>query len=168
MSEPVSGPTNEPPEEPGLPAAALVLTQAAVADGLAAACALSKVPVDAVPTPIGVIASCRSTGVGAPELAAQVVSQVLGPTPVVLLVQRDGRMTAGRWSGGRQDEELSPALVLDGAPPEVEDLLLGRADAADLPGTVTSVGMGRWRAMRILGATARQARRRRRGGPDGA
>lgn len=158
-----------PSDEPGLPAAAIVLTQAAAAEGLAAACALSKVPVDVVPTPIGAVAACRSTGVGDPELAAQVISRVLGATPVILMVQRDGQTTAARWSAGQQDEEMSPALVLDGAPAELEDLLLGRTSASDLPGAVTSAGMGRWKAMRILGAAAREGRRRRRAkGPEGS
>ncbi|MBX9246509.1 hypothetical protein ICW40_17085 [Actinotalea ferrariae] len=149
-----------PGGEAELPAAAVVLTQVLVPEGLAAACAMSKVPVDAVPTPIGALAACRSTGVGDPELAAQVVSQLLQNTPVLLVTQRAGRMTAGRWSGGRQEEEMSPALVLDGAPPEVEQILLGQVRAADLPGAVSSVGMSRWRAARILAAAARAGRRR--------
>ncbi|WP_199425190.1 hypothetical protein [Actinotalea solisilvae] len=148
------------PDGDALPAAAVVLTQVAVPEGLAAACAMSKVPVDAVPTPIGAVAVCRATGVGDPELVAQVVSQLLQNTPVLLVTQRGGRMTAARWSGGKQEEELSPALVLDGTPPEIEQLLLGQVAAADLPGTVTSVGMSRWKAARILASVARAGRRR--------
>ena len=143
-----------------LPDAAVVLTQVAVAEGLAAACAMSTVPVDAVPTAIGAIAVCRSTGVGDPERAAEVISRLLQNTPVVLITQRGGQMTAGRWTQGSQDEEVSPALMLDGAPPEVEQLLLSQIAATDLPGTVSSVDMSRWKAMRVLAAAAKAGRNR--------
>ncbi|WP_182113662.1 MULTISPECIES: hypothetical protein [unclassified Actinotalea] len=139
--------------------AAVVLTQVAMPEGLAAACAMSKVPVDAVPTSIGAVAVCRSTAVGDPELVAQVLSQLLKNTPVVLIVQRDGQLRAGRWSGGKQEEEVAPGLLLDGAPPEIEQLLLGQATASELPGTVTSVGMSRLRAARVLARAARAGRR---------
>lgn len=149
--------------EPNLPAAALVLTKVAVAEGLAAACAMSKVPVDAVPTEIGAVAVCRDTAVGEPELAAQVISRLLKNTPVVLVTQRDGQMSAARWSGGAQEEELSPALMLDGAPAELEQLLLGQVAAHDLPGVVSSTGMSRWKATRILAAAAKAGRAGRAG-----
>lgn len=149
-----------PAAQPELPPSAVVLTQVAAAGSLAAACAMTSVPVDAVPTEIGALAVCRSTAAGEPERAAQAISQVLRNTPVVLLTQRGGQMTATRWSGGTQGDEISPALLLDGAPPVVERLLLGQASAAELPGTVPSVGMSRWKAMRVLAGAARAARRR--------
>lgn len=142
-----------------LPPRAVVLTQVAVAEGLAAACAMSKVPVDAVPTEIGALAVCRSTAPGGPERAAEVISRLLRNTPVVLLVQREGQMTAVRWTGGVQGEEISPVLMLDGAPPLVEGLLLGQVDLADVPGVCSSVGMSRLRAARVLVTAARAARR---------
>ena len=101
---------------------------------------------------------CRDTGIGDPERAAQVISQLLANTPVVLVTQRDGQMTAARWSAGKQEEEISPALMLDGAPPEVEQLLLSQVSAADLPGVVSSADMSRWKAMRILASAARAGR----------
>lgn len=145
----------------GLAPVALVLTKVAVPEGLAAACAMSKVPVDAVPTEIGAVAICRTADAGEPERAAQVISQLLQNTPVVLLVQRAGRLTATRWSGGREDDEVPAALMLDGAPPEIEQLLLGVLRADDLPGAVSSTGMSRWRAVRVLAAAARVGRRQR-------
>ena len=142
-----------------LPPRAVVLTQVAVAQGLAAACAMSKVGVDAVPSEIGALAVCRSTAPGEPERAAEVISRLLRNTPVVLLVQREGQMTAVRWAGGQQGEEISPVLMLDGAPALVEELLLGQVDPADVPGVVSSVGMSRWTATRVLATAARVARR---------
>jgi len=144
-----------------LAAAAVVLTKVAVPEALAAACALQKVPIDAVPTAIGCIAVCRSAGGDDPETAAQIISSALAksPTPVVLLVQRDGQMSASRWAGGEEQETLSPALMLDGAPPEVEGLLLGQITVADLPGVVTSVGVSKFGAMRMLAGVARVNRK---------
>ena len=144
-----------------LAAAAVVLTRVAVPEALAAACALQKVPIDVVPTAIGCIAVCRSAGGDDPETAAQIISGALAnsPTPVVLLVQRDGQMSASRWAGGEEQETLSPALMLDGAPPEVEGLLLGQITVADLPGVVTSVGVSKLGAMRMLAGVARANRR---------
>jgi hypothetical protein len=53
-------PTAEPSDAgspgTGLPPTALVLTQVAVPEALAAACALQRLDVDAVPTPIGCLA----------------------------------------------------------------------------------------------------------------
>ncbi len=146
--------------DPAPPTVAVVLTKVAVAQGLAAACALSKVPVDAAPTEIGAVAVCRSTEPGEPQRAAQVISQLLANTPVVLVEQRAGHMTATRWSRGAPDGEVPAVLMLDGAPPEIEQVLLGVLTVADLTGVVSSVGMSRWRATRLLAAAARAARRR--------
>lgn len=145
-------------------AAAVVLTQVAAPEALAAVCALNRIPVDVVPTDIGAVAVSRSAAPGDPETAAQIISSVLSTTPVVLLVQRDGQVTAGRWSGGEEVEELTAALMLDGAPPEVEAVLLGTQDPRDLPDVVASVGMSRFRAMRILARVARATRRAARTG----
>ncbi|GEN79217.1 hypothetical protein [Actinotalea fermentans] len=146
-----------------LPAAAVVLTQVAVPEALAAACALQKLAVDAVPTPIGTLAWCRDTSDGAPTVVARAVSALLPAVPVLLLTQRDGQISASRWSGGAEGEQLSPGLVLDGAPAVVEQLLLGQVSAADQPGVVTSAGMSRWRATRTLAAVSRSTRRAARG-----
>ena len=91
--------------------------------------------------------------------------------PVVLLVQRSGQLDASRWQAGVQQQQLSAALMLDGAPPEVEGLLLGAVRVADLPGVVSSAGMSRWRAARSLAGVARATRRLARDaarGGDGA
>ena len=145
--------------EPVLAPAALVLTQVAAAEGLAAACAMSKVDVDAVPTDIGAVAVCRSVEPGEPDRAAEVISRLLRNTPVVLLTHRDGQMTATRWVEGRPGDAVSPLLMLDGAPSLVEELLLGQIRAQDVPGVSSSVGMSRWQATRILASAARLARR---------
>jgi len=144
-----------------LPTTALVLTQVVVPEALAAACALQKVAVDVVPTSIGCVAVCRSVEPGDPETAAQVISSGLAntDTPVVLIVHRSGQMSASLWHAGSQTKELSPALALDGVPAVVEALLLSGRSAADLEGVVTSAGVGRFGAMRMLAGVARTNRR---------
>lgn len=142
--------------------AAVVLTQVAAAAHLAAACALGKVEVDAVPTPIGAVAVCRRTGPGEPEGVAQAISRLVPRSAAVLLVQRDGQISASRWVGGQRVEAPAAGLLLDGAPPQVERLLLGEVEAGDLPDVVTSVGMSRWRATRTLAGAARAGRAARR------
>ncbi|NTW38818.1 MAG: hypothetical protein HGA44_02850 [Cellulomonadaceae bacterium] len=144
--------------EPELAPVAVVLTQVAAAEGLAAACAMNRVLVDAVPSPIGALAVCRSVGPGEPELAARAISRVLANTPVVLVVQRGGQLTATRWVAGEPGDVMAPGLLLDGAPDQVEQLLLGQLAVGDLPGVVSSQ-MSRWRATRLLAAAARAARR---------
>lgn len=148
--------------------AAVVLTQVAVPEALAAACALQKLPVDVVPTPIGCLAWCRDTTDGAPAAVARAVSGLLSTVPVLLLEQRDGQISASRWSGGTEGTAMSPGLVLDGAPAVVERLLLGQADVSDQPGVVTSAGMSRWRATRALAAISRATRRAARASGGGA
>jgi len=49
--------------------------------------------------------------------------------------------------------------MLDGAPDELEDLMLGTRTVADFDGVVSSVGMSRLKAMRVLASAARRARR---------
>lgn len=137
-------------------ATAVVLTQAAAPDALAAACAMSSAAVDVVPTEIGAVAVCRSTEPGEPERVAMALSRLLAGTPVVLVTHRDGTMKARRWQEGQEGEELAPGLVLDGAPDVVESVLLGRSAAADHPGVVSSVGMSRWRAARTLVTLSRR------------
>ncbi|EYR64816.1 hypothetical protein N866_04370 [Actinotalea ferrariae CF5-4] len=142
-----------------LPPTAVLLTQVAHAEALAAACALGKVAVDVVPSDIGAIAVCRDATGEQPERAAATVSKALANTMVVLLVHRGGRMAGSRWSAGSRGDDVSAVLMLDGAPPVVEQLLLGQAAAGDLPDVVSSVGMSRWRAARTLTAAARARRR---------
>ena len=151
-----------------LPAAAVVLTQVAVPEALAAACALQQLRVDVVPTPIGALAWCHDTGEGAPAAVARAVSALLPAVPVLLLTQRDGQISASRWSAGAQGAAMSPGLVLDGAPEVVEQLLLARTTTTEQPGVVSSVGMSRWRATRTLAAVSRATRRTAKGAGRGA
>lgn len=130
------------------PSVVLVITQVAAPGPLAAACAIAKVDVDVVPTPIGAIASLRDPAAASDGAAA--ISRLLRTIPVILLERREGQITASRWTGGERGEDLPAGLVLSDAPPVLEDLLLGSVQAAEVEGMVTSVGMSRWQAMRTI------------------
>jgi len=138
------------------PSVALVVTQVALPEPLAAACALAKVDVDVVPSPVGAIAVLREPGQAVE--GAQAVSRLLRQSPVVLLERRDESIAASQWTNGERGADLPPGLVLSDAPPVLEDLLLGAARPADVDGVVTSVGLSRWRATRILATGVRRGR----------
>ncbi|MDM8086557.1 hypothetical protein QUV83_17420 [Cellulomonas cellasea] len=140
------------------PQVALVVTQVAGAEALAAACALAKVEADAIFTPVGAVAVLRDPSAG--PAGAGALSAMLKAAPVVLLVRRAGRISATHWVNGVQGDELPPGLVLSDAPPELEQLLLGTLTIADAENAVTSVGISRWKAMRLLAAAAKDTRRR--------
>lgn len=131
-----------------VPSVALVVTQVAVPGPLAAVCALAKVDVDAVGSPIGSIAVLRDPADA--EIATRAVSRQLRNLPVVLLVRRSEQVTATQWSNGELVEELPSGLVLSDAPQVLEDLLLHGTPVGSLDGVVTSVGLSRWKAMRLL------------------
>ncbi len=138
---------------------ALVVTPVAAPGPLAATCALAKVPVDVVPSTVGAIAVCReSTGSG-PQDAATAVSRLLKGVPVVLLVRDGGRVAASRWLDGERGDDIAAGLVLSGAPDVLEDLLLGTTAPGDVPGVVSSTELSRFRAVRMLAASARANRR---------
>lgn len=129
---------------------ALVVTPVAVPAPLAAACTLGGVAADVVPSPVGAIAVLRDPATGAAGAAA--VSQLLRQVPLVLLERRESRMAASQWVGGSRTRDLPPGLVLSDAPEVLEDLLLGGLAPDSVEGVVTSVGMSRFRAMRVLAA----------------
>ena len=137
---------------------AIILTQVATAEALAAACAVNKLVVDAVASPLGAYAICRDTSPGAPAELARAVSTLVKTVPLILFEASGGQVKASQWQGGQRLGDMPAALVLDGAPHEFEDLLLGVKTVHDLPGVVSSAGMSRWKAMRSLTGKPRKQR----------
>ncbi len=135
-------------EAEGPTTTAVLLTQVAAATPLAAVCALSDVPADALDTPVGALAVLRDTTSG--RRAAAAVSRLLQGTPVVLLERRAGRVTTTRYVRGADEGEIAAGLVLAEGPPVLEDLMLGDAGPDVLSGAVDSTGISRFRAMRLL------------------
>ncbi|PZR55461.1 hypothetical protein DNL40_03700 [Xylanimonas oleitrophica] len=138
---------------------AVLITQVAEAEALAAACSLADLDVDALPTPVGALAVLRDPSGEAPERAAAAVSQLVSGVPLVLVTRTEGQLTAFRYQDGQAEGKLPPGLVLGGAPDALEDLVTGQITVADLPGVVPSRSIGRFRAMRMLTAAARKARK---------
>ncbi|SDC73465.1 hypothetical protein SAMN05216410_2279 [Sanguibacter gelidistatuariae] len=137
---------------------AIILTQVATAEALAAACAVNKIVVDAVTSPVGAYAICRDLSEGAPAELARAVSTLVKTVPLILFEAAGGQVKASQWQGGKRLGDMPAALVLDGAPHEFEDLLFGTTTVHDLPGVVSSAGMSRWKAMRNLSGKARKQR----------
>lgn len=144
----------------GAVSVAAILTQVATADALAAACAMGKHVVDAVPSPIGAYAVLRDPSSDRPAELARSVSGLVKTVPLILFEVTDGHIAASQWQAGVRGEDLPAALVLDGAPHEFEDVLLGAVAAADVEGAVSSKGISRWKAARSLAATGRARGRR--------
>jgi hypothetical protein len=138
---------------------ALLVTPVADALALAATCAISKIAADVVPSEVGALAVLRATQGEAPAEAAGAISRLLRGVPLVLLESREGQISASRWLDGSRGDDLAPGLVLGDAPEVLEDLVLGETTPADLEGVVSSVGMSRLKAMRVLASAARAARR---------
>jgi hypothetical protein len=143
------------------PELALLITQVADAQALAAACSLADLDVDAAPTPIGALAILRRTGDDEPARAAAAVSQLVRGVPLVLVTRTSGQLSAVRYEDGRPDGELAPGLVLGGAPEALEDLVTGQVTVADLPGVVPSSSIGKLKAMRMLTGAARKSRKQK-------
>lgn len=136
------------------PSVALVVTPVAVPAPLAAACVLAGVAVDVVPSSSGAIAVLREPASATDGATA--ISKLLRATPVVLLERREGNVRAVRWTAGVAGEEVPSGLLLANGPGVLEDLLLGSVEASEIEGVVTSVGMSRWKATRLLAASARK------------
>lgn len=142
------------------PELAVLITQIAGAEPLAAACALAELDVDAVATPVGALAILRSTADDAPDRAATAVSKLVAGVPLVLVTRWGEQLTCVRYEDGAAAGELPPGLVLGGAPEALEDLLTGQLQVSDLPDVVASSGIGRFKAMRMLSGAARKARKK--------
>lgn len=138
---------------------ALVVTPVADAEALAATCAMAKIRMDAVPTGVGALAVLRETTGDAPATAASALSRLLRGVAVVLVERREGQLSASRWLDGAHDGDLAPGLVINNAPEVLEDVVLGSVTPAELDGVVSSVGMSRLKAMRVLASAARTNRR---------
>ncbi|KZM37115.1 hypothetical protein [Oerskovia enterophila] len=142
------------------PELAVLVTQIAGAEPLAAACSLAQLEIDAVPTEIGALAVLHDLTGDAPQRAAAAVSTLVKGVPLILLTRRGEQLSATRWQDGVEGDVLAPGLVLGGAPEELEDLVTGQTSVAELSGVVPSAGISRWKAMRLLTSTARKARKK--------
>lgn len=136
-----------------------LVTQIAGAEPLAAACSLAQVEADVVATDVGAVAVLRDPSGDAPAQAAAALTTLVKGVPLVLVERRGEQLSMTRWSDGAAEDTLAPGLVLGGAPEALEDLLTGTSTLADLDGVVASTSISRWKAMRLLTAAGRRARK---------
>ncbi|WP_454044134.1 hypothetical protein [Cellulosimicrobium sp. Marseille-Q8652] len=136
-----------------------LVTQIAGAEPLAAACSLAQVEADVVATDVGAVAVLRDRSGDAPSVAAAALTTLVKGVPLILVERRGEQLTMTRWSDGAVGDTLAPGLVLGGAPEALEDLLTGSTSVADLDGVVASSSISRWKAMRLLTAAGRRARK---------
>jgi hypothetical protein len=141
------------------PELAVLITQVAGAEPLAAACALAELDVLVVPSQVGALGVLRDTADDAPDHAATAVSKLVAGVPLVLATRWGEQLTCVRYADGEAEGELPPGLVLGGAPEVLEDLLTGQLQVADVDGVVASRDIGRFKAMRMLSGAARKARK---------
>ena len=111
-------------------------------------CALARVVADVVP--VAGVGAVVLPGPGAAEEAARALSRLLRVADVLLLTAGQDAVAAQRWRGGARGEDPRAGLLLATWPDEVQRLLLGRLVPADVPGTASSAGRSRWRAVRSL------------------
>ncbi|WP_366246667.1 hypothetical protein [Cellulosimicrobium cellulans] len=136
-----------------------LVTQIAGAEPLAAACSLAQVEADVVATDVGAVAVLRDPSGDAPAHAAAALTTLVKGVPLILVERRGEQLSMTRWSDGAAEDTLAPGLVLGGAPEALEDLLTGATTLADLDGVVASTSISRWKAMRLLTAAGRRARK---------
>jgi hypothetical protein len=141
-------------ENPAAPVSVL-LTQVATAQALAATCALYKIKATAVPSPIGAYAVAHSDNPTHVTFMARQLTSLVKEVPAILITFHDGQMKAVQWEAGEEVGPLSPAIVLDGAPHELENVLFGSISPADVDGAVDSTKLSRFKAMRTLAAVAK-------------
>lgn len=142
------------------PELAVLITQIAGAEPLAAACSLAQVDADAVPTDIGALAVLRNREGDGPARSAAALSTLVKGVPLILVERRHEQLTMTRWQDGERGDELAPGLVLSGATEELEDLLTGATTVGEIAGVVASSSVSRWKAMRLLTSAARKARKK--------
>jgi len=137
-----------------------LVTQIAGAEPLAAACSLAQVEADVVPTDVGAVAVLRDRSGDAPARAAAALSTLVKGVPLILVERRGEQLAMVRWADGAPGDVLAPGLVLGSAPEVLEDLITGERAVADLDGVVASSSLSRWKAMRLLTAAGRRARKK--------
>ena len=140
------------------PNAAVVLTQIATPDVAVAIAALAKMPIKVKGSAIGAYLLFDATEI-APEAVLRHFSGNIKDTLFIHLSYDDAFVKAESWRNGLLIEELPAALVLDGTPHEIEDLVLGQKSLNDLTDVLDARKLSRFKASRILVKVAREAKK---------
>lgn len=123
----------------------IALTPFGRPDQLAAACVLAKIHGTVVP--VGDF-SAIALGDDSDEARAATasLSELAGRHELLLLISSDEHIDASGWRGGKHENDVPAGLALSNLPDELEDLVLGRTDPADVAGSIDTRSMSRIQA----------------------
>ncbi len=146
-------------EPTATPPVSVLLTQVESAQALAATLAINKISAVVVPSPIGAYAvSANASKEGAEEMA-KAFTLFVKAVPAILVRNEQGRMLANQWEAGAVTGKLPAALVMDGAPHELEDVLFGVVDPSDVEGAIDTSKIGRFKAITMLRKVTKQQKK---------
>lgn len=134
---------------------AVLLTQVATPESLAAVCALYKIKATVIPSPIGAYAVAHDPSDQSFDFMAANITKTVHEAPAIAIKNAGGQMKAAQWEAGEKIGALSPVIVLDGSPHELEDLLLGVVEAGSVEGAIRTDKISKFKAMRMLAANAK-------------
>lgn len=134
---------------------AILITRLAFPGALAGACALAGIEADAVGTEGGAVALLHKIDDEAPEQAGQLLSSVVRGVPLLLVTKAEGQISVTQFLDGKDIGPLPPGVVLTTAPELVEDLIIGVVKPSAVPGTVSSVGISKVKALKLIADSSR-------------
>jgi|GEM_PF-469773 len=137
---------------------AILVTRVAFPSALAGACALAGIEADVVGTEAGAVAMLRQIDDEAPEQAATAITQVVRGVPALLVTKSEGQISVSQFLDGKDTGPLPPAVVLTSAAEIVEELIVGAIKPDEVPGVVSSVGIGKVKALRMISEAAKPPR----------
>lgn len=147
-------------QPPAGPSRSVVVTPFGQAPQLAATLSLLSLP--AIVVPAGGRSVVVPVGDTTAEAVARHLSRAVGEVPVYVLRRTDTGVVAEEWTGGVGRDYPGAGLVLSGLPDHVTGLVLGRAEATELPGALDSRTLSRRQALTLqLGAGRLQVAQRR-------
>ncbi|WP_289068124.1 hypothetical protein [uncultured Bifidobacterium sp.] len=141
---------------------AMIITQLASADLLAAFCQLADVSATCLEDAQGAVAVLRNLDGDGPEAAAKDLTCVVSGMPVILAVNRADKLEATLYVKGHPGQTFAPPILFTQTPPFVEDLMLGigTVDGVIAQGvhTVDSGSLDREAAMKVIAQHTRFGR----------
>jgi hypothetical protein len=138
---------------------AALVTPVAEPTALVGALALAGIQADVIGSPTGALAVLRDLEGDAPKASAAAMSAVLTGAEIVLAARGDGQITTTRYSDGACLGDVPLPIVLAAAPVEIEDIITGALALSDIEGVISTDGVGRGKALRMIAAAARRNKR---------
>lgn len=136
---------------------ALVVTPFGDPKQLAAACVLSDIRGSVVPVGgFSAIVLDNASREHATEVT-QKLSKMAGRYEVLLLVREDDAIASGHYRAGKRQSEVPAGLALQNLPEDVERLLLGQAEPADIEGAQHTADISKMQASALTMTGARAA-----------